>query len=341
MKPIITCFVAVLLVSGCNTAIKPFGDTAAPPDESKPVVPPPVSMSSQSVSASRACDNYTTQVNRAKQSKDLVKLSQLLKKLEKQSDCSQDYLDTLERNISEIATQKASVLVKRGDVNGAKKWLKYAPVSLWTIQTIRGDIAAKGKEWKNAAEFYNQALDLMDSPTATPEPSRADIKKVRSLATETQLLAGQLIAINGRSGKESGAMRGNIRGIEVRERPVPVQFVFGKTALTESGQNSAKKLITFFQRKNPTRITLVGHSDRIGSDIHNCALSRGRALALKDYFVKQGSIDANIITAMGKGKQQPLELYDPSLYTQDEIDQMNRRVEFAIDREVSNTNQCL
>ena len=289
-----------------------------------------------------ACDNYTTQVNRAKQSKDLVKLSQLLER-KRQSNCSQNYLDTLKRDMSEIATQKVSVLVKRGDVNGAKKWLKhqYMPVSLWSTQAVRGDIAAKGKEWKNAAEFYNQALDLMDDPSATPEPSRADIKKVRSLATETQLLAGQLIAINGRSGKESGAMRGNIRGIEVRERPVPVQFVFGKTALTESGQNSAKKLITFFQRKNPTRITLVGHSDRIGSDIHNCALSRGRALALKDYFVKQGSIDANIITAMGKGKQQPLELYDPSLYTQDEIDQMNRRVEFAIDREVSNTNQCL
>ncbi len=118
-------------------------------------------------------------------------LSQLLKTLKRKSDCSQTYLKTLERELSEIATQKASVLVKRGDVKQAKKWLEYqyTPVSLWSTQALWGDIAAKGKQWKTAAGFYNQALDLMDSPTATPiKPSPAEIKKVHSLATETQLL---------------------------------------------------------------------------------------------------------------------------------------------------------
>ncbi len=340
MKPIITCFVAAFLVSGCNTdSIKPSSGSTAPPDKSVA----PISMTTQSVdSSSRACDNYATQVSRAKQSKDLVKLSQLLKTLKRKSDCSQTYLKTLERELSEIATQKASVLVKRGDVKQAKKWLEYqyTPVSLWSTQALRGDIAAKGKQWKKAAIFYNNALDLMDDPSATPiKPSPAEIKKVHSLATETQLLAGELIAIGGR-GESSGAMRDNIRGIEIRERPIPVQFVFGKTALTENGKDSAEKLLVFFQNQKPTRITLIGHSDRIGSDATNCILSRGRALALKDYLVEQGCIETDIIT-MGKGKRQPLELYDPSLYTQDEVDQMNRRVEFAIDRDVSYINQCL
>ncbi|MCK5522029.1 MAG: OmpA family protein [Thiomargarita sp.] len=328
MKPIITCFVAAFFVSGCNTSVKPSGST----------------MTTQSTASfSMACNNYATQVNRAKQSKNLDKLSQLLKTLKSQSDCSQAYLKTLERELSEIATQKASVLVKRGEVKQAEKWLEYqyTPVNLWSTQALRGDIAAKGKQWKTAAEFYNHALDLMDNPTATPtKPSPAEIKMVHSLATETQLLAGELIAINGRSGESSGAMRDNIRGVEIRERPIPVQFVFGKTALTEAGKDSANKLLAFFQNQNSTRITLIGYTDRIGSDATNCILSRGRALALKDYLIEQGCIETDIIT-MGKGKRQPLEPYDPSRYTQDMIDQMNRRVEFAIDREVSHTNQCL
>jgi len=140
-----------------------------------------------------------------------------------------------------------------------------------------------------------------------------------------RMLAGELIAINGRSGESSGAMRDNIRGVEIRERPIPVQFVFGKTMLTEAGKDSANKLLAFFQNQNSTRITLIGYTDRIGSDSTNCILSRGRALALKDYLVEQGCIETDIIT-MGKGKRQPLEPYDLSRYTQDDIDQMNRRL---------------
>ena len=241
-----------------------------------------------------------------------------------------------------MATQKAIVLVERGDLNGAKKWLKhqYMPVTLWSTQALRGNIAAKGKHWKKAAEFYSQALDLIAAPTAIPKaPSTTEIEKVYRLATETQLLAGRLMTQ--RSGQASGTMRDNIRRIEIMERPIPVQFVFGKTGLTEAGQDSVKKLISFFRHKKPTHITLIGHTDRVGSDLYNCALSKGRALALKDYLVKQGGFDANLITTLGKGKRQPFKLYDPSRYTQDEIDHMNRRIEIVIDRDVSYTNQCL
>ncbi len=186
MKPIITCFVAAFFVSGCNTSVKPSGRNAVQPDESKSLV----RMTTQSTASfSMACDNSATQINWAKQSKNLIKLSQLLNTLKRKSDCSQTYLNTLERELSEIATQRASVLVKRGEVKQAKKWLEYqyTPVNLWSTQALRGDIAAKGKQWKTAAEFYNHALDLMDNPTATPtKPSFAEIKKVHSLATETQ-----------------------------------------------------------------------------------------------------------------------------------------------------------
>ncbi|RKZ76646.1 MAG: hypothetical protein DRR19_28510 [Candidatus Parabeggiatoa sp. nov. 1] len=288
------------------------------------------------------CNNYQAQVNQALYWQDLDQLAQLLRTLKKLPDCSAPYLDWLERRMSNMASKKAKYWVQRGQLNRAEKWLKYkyTPVNLWQTQSVRGDIAAKRKQWSEAAMFYNQALDLIVDPKATPQkPSRADIERVYKLATETQLLAGTLTNVRS-SGHSSGAMRNNIAGIEIKERPIPIQFVFGKTALTKTGQDTAQKLVTYFQREQPDNIILIGHTDRVGSDAYNCFLSTKRAKALKNYIVASG-IRADMITTIGKGERAPLELYEPSLYTQNEIDQINRRVEFAINSAISYDNACL
>ncbi|HNM65416.1 MAG TPA: OmpA family protein, partial [Accumulibacter sp.] len=52
-------------------------------------------------------------------------------------------------------------------------------------------------------------------------------------------------------------------------------------------------------------ITAVGHTDRIGSDSYNQALSERRAAAVKSYLVGKG-IEANRVYTEGKGKKQPV-----------------------------------
>jgi OOP family OmpA-OmpF porin len=52
-------------------------------------------------------------------------------------------------------------------------------------------------------------------------------------------------------------------------------------------------------------IIAVGHTDSIGSDAYNQALSERRANAVKDYLVSKG-IEKNRVYTEGKGEKQPI-----------------------------------
>ena len=53
------------------------------------------------------------------------------------------------------------------------------------------------------------------------------------------------------------------------------------------------------------RITVTGHTDRLGSDDYNRDLSRRRAEAVRDYLVR-GGIAASRIRSAGLGSSHPL-----------------------------------
>ncbi|HEX6225319.1 MAG TPA: OmpA family protein, partial [Chryseolinea sp.] len=72
------------------------------------------------------------------------------------------------------------------------------------------------------------------------------------------------------------------------------------------------------------QITLVGHTDNIGSEKFNLKLSRYRAQTIKDYLVGKG-VDTSRISTDGKGMSEPLN--DNST---EEERAANRRVELTI-----------
>lgn len=53
-------------------------------------------------------------------------------------------------------------------------------------------------------------------------------------------------------------------------------------------------------------IVVEGHTDRLGSDKYNQALSTRRAETVKSYLVESGRVDATKISAVGKGESQPV-----------------------------------
>ena len=83
-------------------------------------------------------------------------------------------------------------------------------------------------------------------------------------------------------------------------------FDFDRDTLRPEGR---EKLIDVVKRiegfKRVEHITITGHTDPIGSDAYNQALSQRRAASVRDYLVEQG-IDANRITAQGVGEYQPV-----------------------------------
>ena len=53
-------------------------------------------------------------------------------------------------------------------------------------------------------------------------------------------------------------------------------------------------------------ITVEGHTDRLGSDAYNKKLSSRRAESVKAYLVSSGGVDAQKVSAIGKGESTPV-----------------------------------
>ncbi len=83
--------------------------------------------------------------------------------------------------------------------------------------------------------------------------------------------------------------------------------------------------------KTIDRIMVTGHSDRLGSEGYNQALSLARANAVRDLLVQQG-IDAKLLRTLGMGENQPLTSCRGKVKSKALIDclQPNRRVELEV-----------
>lgn len=68
------------------------------------------------------------------------------------------------------------------------------------------------------------------------------------------------------------------------------------------------------------RLVIEGHTDAIGGDQYNLALSERRAVSVGEYLVRMHHVEPQRIAIAGMGKSQPL--------TSDPADSRNRRVEF-------------
>ncbi|MDS4013803.1 MAG: OmpA family protein [Candidatus Accumulibacter sp.] len=82
-------------------------------------------------------------------------------------------------------------------------------------------------------------------------------------------------------------------------------FDFNKATLRPEGMRKLDEVAAKAKDVKLEVITAVGHTDRIGSDSYNQALSERRAAAVKSYLVSKG-IEANRVYTEGKGKKQPV-----------------------------------
>ena len=358
MKQLLSYLIIVLFISGCSTITQPTAENQPSLSENRPATrhadysPQPLSETrtvTRHVSLAthspkphskgiiipptetvyiKRCADYESAIKQAVPAHDLEALEQLLPTLNNLPDCPLSYLDAVKRSMAQIAAVKADELVQSGQLAEAETWLRRAPTMVWGTQAVYGDITARNQKWQLAAQFYNQTLDLIADPEATPhEPSQKVIRTIYHLASETQILAGNLATVSP-SGKARGIMRDHVRGVTFKKRPLPIQFNSGKTTLGAQGQEAIQRLATYLKQQNVTQLTLIGHTDSKGSHQANDKISTERAKAVKRYLQNAG-VPTQII-AIGKGKREPLQLANRLLYTPQEIDALNRRVEFVL-----------
>jgi len=82
-------------------------------------------------------------------------------------------------------------------------------------------------------------------------------------------------------------------------------FDFDKSVLKSEGKAKLDDVVSKLGSINLEVIIAVGHTDSIGTDAYNQALSVRRADAVKAYLIGKG-VDKNRVYTEGKGEKQPV-----------------------------------
>lgn len=196
----------------------------------------------------------------------------------------------------------------------------------WQILDALGDIARERRNYEAAATYYQQALEDTANEQLTPDwmaPDKAYIERLDRLASEMRLAAAKPVKLAVR-----GACKFSYRGVSLKKKATPVRYVFGTAEFTPEGLESAKDLFECLKSAKPAAITLIGHTDPVGTAEANMALSVARAKALAQYLVDAGY--PGTWTAVGKGEDEPFKPDDPSAYSEEMLHQLDRRVEVDV-----------
>ena len=85
-----------------------------------------------------------------------------------------------------------------------------------------------------------------------------------------------------------------------------VFFDSGKAILTETDLKELPKAVDFLKKYPGTKIRLDGYTDSTGAEAYNMKLSERRAMAVRDYLVKEAGVDSLKITVVGHGGADPV-----------------------------------
>ncbi|MDR3416311.1 MAG: OmpA family protein [Nevskia sp.] len=98
-------------------------------------------------------------------------------------------------------------------------------------------------------------------------------------------------------------------GLKANQRFDDVHFAFDKYNLTEYAKASLDGDVTTINKLSGSypslKVDISGHTDWIGTDAYNQALSERRANAVKEYLVRKG-VDAGRIRTYAYGESQPV-----------------------------------
>jgi outer membrane protein OmpA-like peptidoglycan-associated protein len=207
---------------------------------------------------------------------------------------------------------------------------------LWQAYAMRGDLrqtlrdAAGQRDYAAASLDYQLALNAIEAGDERTDPvPREVIASLFRKAEQTRMLAdGGVQSPPTRSGRPGGLATRQIRSFAAEAVSMPIQFEFGSANVTPGGARAAVDLAAMLEAEGRPSITLVGHTDPIGSPEANRALSERRALEVGRFLVSRG-YDPQRIRIEGRGASSPLRIENRDGYTTAEIHQILRRVELV------------
>ena len=293
------------------------------------------------VAAQAACDAYAKEVHEAAAAGAFDRISALAGRVQR-SGCSGDRLYCLRRVLSDAYVSEAEARWQPGmPFAKVKPMLEQASelaltwrVALRLGEATQGDRSDSGR-FDKAAKLYQIAInDIREVEKSELCPGERDglpgadvAEAIYQRATVASGLASSFSTPPVmRDGEFGGVVIDSFRGFAPKSRPIPITFEYNKTSFTPKGREAADFLLSFLSTKKYPAIYLTGHTDDVGTPAYNCDLSQRRLAAVKDYLVGHG-VKADTLYLTPLGEFDPVALDDPSQYSKDQIDNLNRRVE--------------
>ena len=109
-------------------------------------------------------------------------------------------------------------------------------------------------------------------------------------------------------------------------RLTALSFPSGSAELGPENFDVLTKLQRVVREFPSARLTVEGHTDNVGNNAANQALSQQRAIAVRDYLLQNVAMSADRITAVGYGKNRPIAPNDTAAGRA-----RNRRIDVTID----------
>lgn len=206
----------------------------------------------------------------------------------------------------------------------------------WKAAASLGALRFEQRRFPEAANVYMRAIEIIKDATKTPRPpDEAAINDILDRATQARLLAANegtpgstfvASAKDHRDGGVGGVMSEDIRGVRPVAVPLPIRFDFNSARLSPIGLEAVSELLAAIKQQRPPEVIIVGHTDTVGSDEYNMRLSAERVKTVEQ-ALRDGGVSQRI-RGVAMGKREPLRVADRGSLTQDDINALNRRVEW-------------
>ena len=265
----------------------------------------------------------------AKETDDILQLGYLAEKKTRFAVTTADG-KVAERGIDKLNVENAELIAKKRTLE-AERARRETGKAMSEAERARGEAGMATSEAERARRDAGMARGEADQArmAAAADAERAAIanrqaEQAKSAAEEEAAKAARAKAEADELMKELSELKAQQteRGIVLTMGDV--LFATGKADLSPNAEKGVETLAKFL-KKNPNRNVLIeGHTDSVGKDDYNLALSRKRADSVK-YKLTGDGIEAVRITTVGYGKKFPLASNDTKAGKA-----QNRRVEVII-----------
>ncbi len=211
----------------------------------------------------------------------------------------------------------------------------YSPEIEVQIFLLKGDMAFDKKNYKNAKNYYNKMLILVDQikdpksrkrlhllsyeclkdtykamgedELASIMQQKYDMRKRQKESSVTSSIVSSGDIVKGLQLKSVGGFR----GVSIKQSvSLHVNFEFDSVAFSDEGKKQAHELaiaLKELQFDYPNaKVDIVGYTDTKGNAKYNLNLSSKRARALKKYLTTRFTFNKLHFTSTGKGESEPI-----------------------------------